>query len=667
MSVSASRAHFRTSFTLLGWKLLLPGLAAFICLIGWCRDGHHPTAALPGSGWWGDYDQSHYIHAALSFAKGEFSSAEQWYLPLYPALAVPGVWLHLPDPFLPVNLICLMASVWIFGLLTRLVLPEFPSASFIGMAVFLLCEMGPPSIRQVWSTPWTSTLAVPFMLLAILFCLNWIRNPKPSFAFVTGLSTAIVGGGRPVDGALLLGACGCVVLLHILYHRDRRRSVIVCTLAILSLGAGIIVGALPTLILYFSVWGPHLAPYIISSQAVGFDLALLPLHWVEIMIAPEPALPSGHGIIQSLPFVLTGLTGLLFAGAIYRRPVDLLVLLAVSSSSVLYLAYRDLHAPGIWAFHNIHYFKWSLGFLGLYSIILLRLVVSNPRILFAVLPVMMLLVFWRAVPVSYGSFGYVTNGHTAVLDVPALHVTDSITLPATGESDQIYFGTHSLWIGTHQVLPIADFKAFPIPGGMMIQPLRAWVAGTLSITPVDGIAFTGPAQTGRIILKLGIPCWGNLGPWQCSAQTMLPPVSVPAGETITMVSPLGQQTSTAGWFGIEPEGRWINGRSGTLRFNVPVRSKLTFMLDANALWNVGMRPMTFSLTGREGTLCKWTWNDGERHHVDCEIPAKDIDSNGSVTLFLAVRTPHTPASVFQGSKDTRELGLFVHDFEWKPL
>lgn len=652
---------------LLAWKMLLPVLAAFICLTGWWQDGHHPTAAVAGNGWWGDYDQSHYIHAALSFAKGEFSSTEQWYLPLYPALAVPGVWLHLPDPFLPLNLICLMASVWIFGSLTRLVLPEIPGASFLGMIVFLFCEMGPPSIRQVWSTPWTSTLAVPFMLLAILFCLNWIRNPKPLFAFVTGLSTAIVGGGRPVDGALLLAVCGGIGLLHLLLHRDPRRSFFVCVMAVLSLGGGVIAGALPTLILYFSVWGTHLAPYIVSSQAVGFDLALLPLHWVEIMIAPEPALPSGYGIIQSLPFVLTGLTGLLFASAIYRRPVDLLVFLAVSSSSILYLAYRDLHAPGVWAFHNIHYFKWSLGFLGLYSIILLRLSVHNPRILVAVVPVMMLLVCWRAVPVSYEPRGHIENGHSAVLDVPALHVMDAITLPATGAPDQMYFGTHSLWIGTHQVLPIADFKAFPIPGGMMIQPLRAWPAGSLSITPVDGIALIGPARTGRIILEPGFPCWGRLGPWQCSVQTMLPPVPIPAGETIAMTSPLGQQVSTAGWFGIEPEGRWIDNRKGTLRFSVPVRSSLTFMLDANALWNAGMRPMAFSVTGREGTLCEWTWKDGERHHVDCTVTAKNIDSNGSVTLLLTVRTPHSPASVFPGSGDTRKLGLFVHDFGWKPL
>ncbi|GBR49511.1 hypothetical protein [Gluconobacter roseus] len=645
--------------------MLLPVLAAIICLTGWWQDGHHPTAAVPGSGWWGDYDQSHYIHAALSFAKGQFSATEQWYLPLYPALAVPGVWLHLPDPFLPLNLICLMASVWIFGTLTRLVLPKAPAASTLGMLVFVACEMGPPTIRQVWSTPWTSTLAVPFMLLAILYCLYWIRSPKPLFAFVTGLSTAIVGGGRPVDGALLLGVCGGVVLLHLIVQRSHRPSLMTCILSVLSLGGGVITGALPTLILYLAVWGPHLAPYIVSSQAVGFDAALLPLHWVEIMIAPEPALPTGYGIIQSLPFVLTGLTGLLFASASDRRPVDLLVLLSVSSSTALYLAYRDLHAPGIWAFHNIHYFKWSLGFLGLYSLVLLRFVVYNPRFLLAVIPTMLVLVCWRAVPVSYGPRGQVDNGHTASLTVPALRTMDTITLPATGAPDQMYFGTHALWIDSHQVLPIADFKAFPIPGGMMIQPLRTWPAGSLSITPVDGITFTGRPELGRIILEPGIPCWGSLGPWKCAAQTMLPPVSLPANEKIVLTSPLGQQASTAGWLGIEPEGRWVDDHQGTLRFRVPVHSGIIFALDANALWNTGMRPMRFSITGRRGNICSWTWKDGELHHLECTIPADDIAADGSVTLNFNVSTPHAPSSIFPGSQDTRELGLFVHDFEWK--
>ena len=109
------------------------------------------------------------------------------------------------------------------------------------------------------------------------------------------------------------------------------------------------------------------------------------------MSDPRPLLPEGPGIVERMPFVATGLLGLLVLpvrsclGRDRAWLPQALVAAALASSIGLYLSYRDLHPPGLWQFYNIHYFKWCFGPLALFTVLLARAAWGRP-VLLASLP-----------------------------------------------------------------------------------------------------------------------------------------------------------------------------------------------------------------------------------------------------------------------------------------
>lgn len=647
-------------------RLAMAFLSACVGLFylwAWSVSPERPVAPVLTSGWWHNYDQTHYMRSALAFAHGDLAPASHWYLPLYPLLAAPFVWLGIADPFLPLNLGCLIASVVLTAALCSRLAPDLRGAGLIGAVCFALCELAPPPIRAVWVTPWTSTLATPLTLAALLAFLSWLQRPRALAAFGCGFFGALVGSGRPIDGALILAALGLGALVATGLQRIDRRT---CVRSILAYGGGVIVGALPVFGLYLAIWGLHESPYVQSSAQIGFAARLIPLHWVELMISPKPALPVGQGMIATLPFVLTGLLGLASAIVTGRHLRDMVVGGTILGSTLLYLSYRDLHAPGLWDYHNIHYFKWAFGLLGFYSLFLIRDVVRRPAALLWLVPLAALLTCWRATPEPLVTTGRVTGPAAVALDVAPMGVMDAIAVPADGRIDQFYFGAHHLTIGSHLVAPIADFKAFAIPGGVMLQPLRPWPAGRLDIGFEDGIHVRGAPWRGRIILLPALPCWGTDWPRACIEHTMLPPPAIPAGIAISPAAPSADGMAASGWFDPEGNGRWTRGNVAVLRFRPAVhpRGDIVVRLDTSAIAAGTPSPVRFSLEDDRHALGHWQYPDGKPHELVLHVPHGDIPPDGTINLFIDVSNPTPPHDIFPGSDDVRPLGIFVRSVAW---
>ena len=92
--------------------------ALLLCVIYTLAYFYHP--ATPGNspefplGWWGWFDQGEYIKSARAFLTLDFSPAQHFYPPLYPALGALGLVASAGHPFFFTNLLLLLLSFYCF-------------------------------------------------------------------------------------------------------------------------------------------------------------------------------------------------------------------------------------------------------------------------------------------------------------------------------------------------------------------------------------------------------------------------------------------------------------------------------------------------------------------------------------------------------------------------
>ena len=650
-------------------SLLAVLAATFAFLLAWWSNPRRPASASASDGWWSGFDQGHYLSSALAFAHGNLSPGAHWYLPIYPALASLFVRLMPGDPFMVPDLACLLAALWLSGGLGAELIPDWRWGRLAGFASFLACVVAPPVTLKAWVVPWTSTLAAPLMLGCLRATLAGMRCPhRRGPPLLAGFAGAAVAGCRPADAVLVL-ACAGGIGSWVVLRESGLPAAIRSWLPSFALGS--VVGLLPTVLLYCAIWGLHESPYMASSALVGFEWRLLPLRWVELMISPRPIVPEGSGLTQVLPFIGTGLLGLAAAMTLKTERIrHVLTAAAVVSSIVLYLCYRDLHASGLWLFSNYHYFKWSFGLLGLYSLILVRTVWtlqgSRP---FWLLPLAILLSCWRVVPHRFtGSTGTVTGPDRFSILVPALHVDEAVVASAVGPFDPIYFGQHNLAIGKRPILPIQDFKAIPIFGGLMITPLRPWPAGLLAVHLTSGINLTRePAPfVARLDLDFGIPCWLGVSQAGCGVDSLLPPRLLPEAQTLLFD---GSETPFLGpgWSYAEPGGRWTSGSAAELRFRIPRRQldrDIVLKVSTSAIWRRGLHPLDVKVAVDGHIEGEEHFDDGTTRSLAIPIRISEVATDGAVDVWFRIANPHRPLDIFPSSHDVRPLGLYVRSISW---
>jgi hypothetical protein len=413
------------------------------------------------------------------------------------------------QPFLVPDFACYAACLILFCRIARRLTPAEWGWDLAAPALFGATTLGSPVLRSIWLTPWSTTGSAPFLFAALLLALRAAQTPSLARLAAVGAVLGVCGGFRPSDAAVLMVACASYVGLA----QVGRGNTTVSGAARFA-GAfflGVLAGSAPWLIAHIAVHGVALGTYVGRMSEIGFEWRLLPLRWVEIVIDSRPLMEEGPGLAGAYPWIVAGIAGLGFAAveAEPARPAWRLVAAATSLHWALYLSYRDLHAQGLWRFHNLHYFKWTFPFLGLAALRLLVALCSPYRRRLAAISVAaaLPLFLWRPV-LRVEDAPALAEGAPPRISADLSHVSDAALLPIDGDWRGIYFSRTTLHGTDRAFHSQPDFKLIPYPDGALLIPLRKLEGPPLllDLDPRLMLRIGAPGHAATQSIEFGLPC-----------------------------------------------------------------------------------------------------------------------------------------------------------------
>ncbi len=661
-------------------------------------DQHLPTrphGLVPTEGWWAWYDQGKTLQAMLGWHAHAPDAVNQWYQPLYPLAGALGMDLTPSQPFLLPDLLGLLASFLLFVPLAA----TLGAGRLVTVAVFLAITLGEPTIIQSWVIPWNTSLTTPLLLLGLLAAVKIGLGSRHRAIWAGGLGVAIglIPALRPTDVLVLVPASGLAGLAIIADRSSWRQTGFITGAAAAGLGVGLLV----SLILYVPIFGLRASPYMVLSGRTGFDWHLLPLHWITLVVGPRPLFPGQKGLIEVFWWLVpcfVGVAAIVLRRlcpdvAPRRRLVHLMVLGGIVPYWCLYLSYRDLHPVGLWSYHNFHYFVWSLPLLGLYGIFLVRFCVAGIRIAWrgerrravrSVAPVIVgtlvvgLSLCWRpqlgAWP-QIGSAAPVEMKNDEILIPGGLsNIRDALLVSALDPRGRIYFGDHSLLEGGKTFGHFTDFRAFPIPGGMMVLPVRVLphADGILRFDPAVRLDPTVPPALLRQDMVFGLPCWvpRAIRPTACAVESPLPGPLFPANHQIDFDSKMeGPYLIPGGWTD-QWDGRWTLGYHSSLQFRVPTPRApgegVVIEVEGAGFMPRGSDILAVDVAANGHRLMQWRVSTTREVALRVNVPASLIPADGEVRLTLSALNARRPVDTIAGDNDHRLLGFRVRAIRLLP-
>ena len=552
------------------------------------------------------------------------------------------------------------------GLAERLL--PVPFARSIGAAVFVLTAVLPQRALWSWVVPWTTTPEAFLLIACLLAAMRFIERRHPRDAFVAALAGVATAGFRPGDAAVVAGVSAFAMAWALASHWPGRKPASRILLAALA-GAG-----LPTALFigaHLATWGVRPSGYMQLSGAFGFEWRLLPLRWVTLMIDPQPLFPEGDGLAAVFWWIVPGFAGMAACLLITRgdiRRLHLLLIAATLLDCALFLAYRDLHPTGLWAFGNFHYFKWMLPIFGLYAVALALQAVRRPWPTLAAAGVLPALFMWRVELADLHDLPPLDSVRDVSLPPGLSHIDDVVLARAAGSGPGFYGGGSHLRAGVEDFESATGFKMFLFADTMMLTPLRPLpaVPSTLHIVPSALLDMTATPILARQRLVWGIPCWIRSERPACRTRF---PFAAPA-LALTEMIPFGSSPAStgadrylvAGWSSVEPDGRWTQADRAILRFAVPAVQPgqvLALEISANGYAAPGTaRPLHGTATVNDAAPSAWTLPPGVTSTLRFPLPPQAIATGGAVRLDLDFADPVQPFRTGGGS-DTRRLGLYI--------
>lgn len=476
---------------------------------------HHPLGPdndLPAAGWFGWADQAAYFLAAHGWASGNLDPSQHHYPAGYALLGALFVPVTPGEPFVIPDLLCWVASLWLFASLGARLGAGIPGARMISATVFFLVEVCDLHALYTWEVPWTSTPAATATFASLWLAVRHAETGRIGQASAAMLLAGLVVLFRPADAPVIMGAVGICLLGSAWTSRTGWwKSARILAAA----GSAAAVGPLLLVATHVATHGWTPGAYFVDSRLMGFEWRLLPLRWVTLLLSPLPLYPAGEGFARVYWFVLPGLAGIFAAIAADRgrRLRHVVVGGAAVVFLCLYLCYRDLHVPGLFQFQNQHYFKWTVPVFALYALALVHLVVVRRRLLVggAAIAAVVLLSCWRVqlAVVRAGPAATVLADGRGLALPHGLGRIDSVVLASAPEDFlSEYFGAHVLQAGGHRYAAARDFKVMPVPSGFMVFPLRRLPAVPSELRLVDPVRLAASATvlTGRQQIVFGVPC-----------------------------------------------------------------------------------------------------------------------------------------------------------------
>ena len=624
-----------------------------------------PSSPLPGYGWWSGWDQGKYLEATFAWAHGNLDPALHWYFPGYSLFGALFVPLMPANPFTAPDLICLVASLWLFTFLAARLAGRPPYAHAIGAVLFVATSVLPGKALWAWVMPWTTTLETPCLLAVMLAAARFTERPSPADAFFAALAGVTIAAVRPADAAIVLGVAGAVMLWTLLRQWPMWRSAARIA-AMACAGAAIPLGIFGSA--YLAIYGLKPSAYFLVSNALGFEWRLLPIRWVTLIIDPMPLFPEGRGLADIFPWVAPGLAGMaacLMAPGPGRR-LHVLVAATCLLDGVMLLIYRDLHPPAMWRFGNFHYFKWMLPIFGLYSALLLRALVWRPYwpAPVAIAAVWLGLFMWRAGVTNPAPLPLASSANVLLLPSGLSHTDDVVFAKARGDAGVLYGWSNEIRSGESVFRSTMDFKIFPWLDMIMVQPLRPLpdAPSTLRVPWQVTLDPSVPPVIAKQTLTWGWPCWFMPRRPDCAFRFLIPPAPLALGDAIRLGSAGNADAYLAtGWSDAEPTGRWTDGPQATVQMGVaglPAGEDLAVALTGYGYVPGGAGPTRVTAFANDRRIARWLFNPGTSQDVHGVIPRDAIGPGGAIKLDLVIANPRRPSSE-QATSDTRDLGIFV--------
>ena len=509
MTASPSSAASRLARLNLALPVLGALLLAALYLWRYAADPAVPggSAQFP-EGWWGWWDQGHYLRSATALAQGNFDPAQHWYPLGYAMVAAPFVWLSRDHAFLAVDLLSLLGCYAGFLAFARRL--GIPAAW--GSLVFVGSVASSRLVFAQWVLPWNTSpvAALLWLLLATIAAHFGCGGPARRRPLLIGFLAAAIPLFRPTE-ALLSALCLLAVVLHDLLAAphpwmERGRD-------LLRLVLGGLLAVVPYALLHLRIYGLAPSDYMLHSQGLGFTLQGLGWKAYTLLVDPRPWFGEGEGLMRQAPYMALALGGLAVAW-VHGAAARLLGLLLVAHS-LLYLSYVDMLPVGLWRFNNVHYWKWAMPGFGLMAFLLLRDLLRGRRApAFPLAPLALLasvpLLCLQLVPVE-----------TASATAPARML--SYEGPAPG-FDESFFGQATMLDDGRMLRNVRDIRLIPYPGGFRVFSLRQPFVGTPAWeVPPPGIT-AAPPRRYAAAWRLGQPCW--MPRVFCSRENnhLLPPV-----------------------------------------------------------------------------------------------------------------------------------------------
>ena len=514
---------------------ILLALAAAVYMAGY--SGHE---ALPGNnplyprGWWGWYDQGEYLRSANAMRHFDWNSANHYYPPLYPLLGTPFVDLLPMHAFLPVDLLCYLLFVYFFVDFARKYI-TWPGAVCALLLAFYVREPGDwgPDIAllNLWTEPWSTTpvaASISYLIWSVDKTFSQQKCPGFGKLAIWGCVGGMVAATRPLEAIVLLPFYLTVLVTLIFREGDAGQAVTLrsrgWSSAVLILSG--IFWVLLVLLFNFRVHGSLEGRYFAANaQGNGFHFGDVVEKYVSIFMgAGELYGASDEAIYRRMIWMVLSVPALIYV-ALKGHRVFRLVAFMMLLQFLLYLPYSDLLPNGIWAYHNIHYFKWLFPYAAMFIFWMIKCglekeISERKRDWVFVVSVII------SLPILFVHIELVEDRDVQATTseqhgVPQVELTakspvemELVTLPTlSGDFEKIYFGgENQIAVDGKPLKFIRDYRFFwRKSGGVQLLFIRPIVARTVSIHAKElSLRPTNDqARVFRARLALGWPVWAR--------------------------------------------------------------------------------------------------------------------------------------------------------------
>jgi len=468
-----------------------------------------PDPSVPHSGWATWWDQGKYLEAAAAWANWDLNSNLHWYFPGYALLTAPFYLLMPSHPFFLPDAVLLAIFIVLFFRICENLGVNHTTSGLIILATVIL----PPAIFTQFILPWNTTPTAAIILGILLSSQLYLRRHGRVSAFAMGACGGSLILFRPTDMVVLP-----VMTLFAVVSAFRTGGVRLVIRDGLIFWAGFALTAGAGIAVYLTLYGMHESEYMRQAAGIGFDFYQLPEKWVSIVLDPTPLFPGQQGILQAYPWLALGFVGLVQLAFLKFSKEHALIALPILIYLTVYLSFVDLLPTGLWTFHNVHYLKWTLPFLGLFGYLGVKsLEVPKNRLAFVIafaicaLPLSLHLQVNKINGASARSDGsrkvFVSNApKLSAIDVPL----------TTGDTSTLYLTEHLMQADDKILRHIADFHVIAVADGARIVLLHHYVAKHYSVELAKGNITSPVADISPLSVSLGLgwPRWlaGSVAP-----------------------------------------------------------------------------------------------------------------------------------------------------------